>query len=75
MYDDEFDALMERVEQQTGFVSYETQAGNQLIFYGTSDKLSEFKQMVGNILPTGTAAYTMDDGETVMYSRYKEEWY
>ena len=75
MFDDDFDKLMEEVAALTGFVSYETQPGSQLVFYGTSDKLNEFKQMVGNVLPTGTAAYTMDDGETIMYSRFKEAWY
>ena len=75
MYDDDFDALMERVARETGFVCYETQPGNQLVFYGTSDKLAEFKSLVKNILPTGTTAFTMDDGETTFYSRYKEAWY
>lgn len=75
MFDNDFDALMEQVATQTGFVCYETQPGNQLVFYGTSDKLAEFKTLIGNTLPTGTAVYTMDDGETAFYSRYKEAWY
>ena len=75
MFDKDFDALLDEVAQTTGFVCYETQPGNQLVFYGTSDKLSEFKTKVGNVLPTGTIAYTIDDGETTMYSRFKEAWY
>ena len=75
MFDNDFDALMEEIARATGFVCYETQPGNQLVFYGTSDKLAEFKTMVGNVLPTGSVAYTIDDGETAIYSRYKEAWY
>lgn len=75
MFDDDFDALMERVARETGFVCYETQPGNQLVFYGTSDMLADFKSLVGNILPTGTVVYTMDDEEVIIFSRYKEAWY
>ena len=75
MFDNDFDALVEEVAKQTGFVCYETQPGSQLTFFGTSDKFNEFKTLVSNILPTGTIAYTMDDGESYMYSRYKDEWY
>lgn len=75
MFDKDFDALLEQVKQQTGFASYETQPGNQLVFYGTSDMLDTFKELVGNRLPTGTVAYTMDDGESTLYSQFKEAWY
>lgn len=75
MFDKDFDVFMEEVKEQTGFACYETQPGNQLVFYGTSDKLAAFKELVGNRLPTGTVAYTMDDGESTLYSQFKEEWY
>ena len=75
MWDNEFDALMAQVAEETGFVCYETQAGSQITFFGTSDKLAAFKTLVGDVLPTGTIAYTMDNGESCMYSHYKEAWY
>ena len=75
MFDNDFDELVEEVARLTGFTCYETQPGSQLVFYGTSDKLNDFKELVGNILPTGTVAYTMDDGEQIMYSRFEEAWY
>ncbi len=75
MFDKDFDKLKNEVEKATGFACYETSPGSQLTFFGTSDKLSEFKELVSNKLPTGTIVYTMDDGESTMYSQFKNAWY
>lgn len=63
------------LEEETGFVCYEVQPGDQTIFYGTSDKLQAFKTLVADKFNTGTIVFTMDDCVKQMYSKYKNLWY
>lgn len=74
-YSDEMLKLKKRIEAETGFVCYEVQPGDQTIFYGTSDKLQEFKTLVADKFDTGTIVFTMDDCIKQMYSKYKNLWY
>lgn len=69
--------LKSRIEKETGFAFYENSfmTGSQYIFYGTSDKLNDFKELVDGKIPSGTVCYCMDTREMYIYSLYKEEWY
>lgn len=67
--------LKAQIEKETGFVSYESSVNNQLTFYGTSDKLAEFKALAADKFATGTIAYCLDDGSSTMYSQFKNAWY
>jgi len=69
------DDLISKIEKETGFSVYEYTGGSQLVFYGTSDKFEEFKEMIENKVDTGTIAVCMDTGNSYMYSLYKNEWY
>lgn len=71
----EFKELKMNIEETTGFVCYEGMPGDQLVWYGTSDKLDEFKTSVNDILPTGTIAFTMDNVKKYIYSSFKKTWY
>lgn len=64
-----------QLEEDTGFVCYEVQPGDQTTFFGTSDMFNDFKTAVGNLFNTGTIAYLMDNGAKYMYSKYKDTWY
>lgn len=64
-----------QLEEDTGFVCYEAQPGDQTTFFGTSDMFDDFKTAVGSLFDTGTIAYCMDDGTKHMYSKYKDTWY
>lgn len=72
---DEFKDSKDEIEEDTGFVCYESMPGDQLVFYGTSDKLDEFKTAIGTNAPTGSIAMAMDTGKKYMYSALKDAWY
>ena len=63
------------LEEETGFVCYEVQPGDQTTFFGTADKFEDFKEAIGQIFNTGTIAFLMDTGKRYMYSKYKDNWY
>lgn len=71
----EFNGFKNRVEKATGFTCFETQPDDQTVWYGTSDKFDDFKEMVGEEFPTGTIAYLMDTSKKNMYSKTKKQWY
>ena len=75
IYNSELRALKNQIEEETGFICYEVQPGDQTTFFGTSDKLNDFKEAVGNKFNTGSIAYCMDTGDKYMYSKYKDTWY
>ena len=75
IYNSEMRQLKDEIEEATGFVCYETQPGDQAVWYGTSDKFSDFTEMLGDKFNTGTICYLMDTVTRYMYSRYKETWY
>ena len=75
MYNTELTTLKSEVEKATGFHCYENSTNNQLVFYGTSDKFEEFKQMIGTDLVTGTIAMLIDTGDSHMYSSFTKTWY
>lgn len=66
-----------RIEQETGFGFYENSfmTGSQYIFYGTSDKLDDFRELVAGRIATGTVCYCMDTGSMYIYSKYTDTWY
>lgn len=70
-----FDEFISVIENMTGFSLNPTNKADQLIFYGTSDKFEEFKEIAGRSFDTGTVAYLMDTKESKMYSNYKNAWY
>ena len=74
-YNSEMLAFKKELEEETGFVCYEVQPGDQVTFFGTSDKFDAFKTAVGDLLDTGTIAYLMDNCDSYMYSKYKDTWY
>lgn len=75
IYNSELRELKDQIEEETGFVSYEVQPGDQTTFFGTSDMFDDFKTAVSNLFNTGTIAYLMDNGAKYMYSKYKNTWY
>lgn len=64
-----------KIEKETGFLCYEKQSTSQKVFFGTSDKLAEFKALAEPVVPTGTIAYCMDTGTQQMWSAFKKLWY
>lgn len=72
---DEFNDIKKTIEEDTGFVCYEAMPGDQIAWYGTSDYFDDFKTAIGANCPTGSIAYTMDDGKKYMYSALKNTWY
>ena len=75
MYNSEMREFKKQLEEDTGFVCYEVQPGDQTVFYGTSDKLVDFREAVGDRFNTGTIVYCVDTGTTKIYSKYKDQWY
>jgi len=75
MYNSEMREFKKQLEEDTGFVCYEVQPGDQTVFYGTSDKLADFIEAVGDRFNTGTIVYCVDTGATKIYSKYKDQWY
>ena len=75
IYNSEMLELKKQIEEETGFVCYEVQPGDQVTWFGTSDQLSAFKTLVANKLNTGTIVFCMDTGDKAMYSRFKDMWY
>ncbi len=75
IYNSEMLELKKQIEEETGFVCYEVQPGDQTTFFGTSDMFNDFKTIVGNLFNTGTIAFLMDNGAKYMYSKYKNTWY
>ena len=75
IYNSELRELKNQIEEQTGFVCYEVQPGDQTTFFGTSDMFNDFKTLVANKFNTGTIAYLMDNGAKYMYSKFKDTWY
>lgn len=69
-----FTKLKEQIEEETGFVCYEVPSQQQT-WFGTSDKLSDFKKLAEPYLNTGTIVYTMDNGTYQMWSKNKKVWY
>lgn len=63
------------LEEETGFVCYEVQPGDQTTFFGTSAKFDDFKTAIADKFNTGTIAYLMDTSKKYMYSRYTSTWY
>lgn len=75
LYNNELRQLKNQIEEETGFVCYEVQPGDQTTFFGTSDKWAEFKTLISNKFNTGTIGFCMDTGDRYMYSKYKNVWY
>lgn len=75
VYNSEMREFKDEVEAATGFVAYETQPGDQCVWYGTSDKYEDFVEMMADKFNTGTIAYLIDTGDRYMYSKYKDTWY
>lgn len=71
----DFISLKAVAEKETGFRCYEGQPGDQQVWYGTSDRLTAFQNLVGSALPTGSVAFLMDTGVKKFYSKYKNTWY
>lgn len=67
--------LLAKIENETGYHAYETSNQNQLVFYGTSAKLGDFKELASNYFETGTIVMVIDTGETSIYSKYDNAWY
>lgn len=72
---DEFNQLRKQVEKATGFATPESNEMAPQTWYGTSDKLAEFKEMIEDYLPTGTVVYCMDTKAYEMWSAFKGAWY
>lgn len=79
---DKYIELLREVEKQTGFHTFQSegmiftpQTADQLVFYGTSDKLEDFKSMLQDYLPTGTMAYCIDNKTSTIWSDFKNRWY
>ena len=75
IYNEDMRNLKDEIEEATGFVCYETQPGDQAVWYGTSDQYNTFKEMLGDLFNTGTIAYLIDTGARYMYSKFKDTWY
>lgn len=75
IYNSELRELKNQIEEETGFVCYEVQPGDQTTFFGTSDMFNDLKTLVANKFNTGTIAFCMDNGAKYMYSKFKNTWY
>ena len=75
LYNDDLLKLKKQIEDETGFVCYEVQPGDQTTFFGCSDGFSAFKELIGTKFNTGTIAFTMDDACKYMYHKKKNQWY
>ena len=75
IYNSEMLEFKKQLEEDTGFVCYEVQPGDQTTFFGTSDKFDDFKTAVGDLFNTGTICFLMDTGKRYMYSKYSNVWY
>ena len=75
LYSNELLQFKKQIEEDTGFVCYEVQPGDQTVFYGTSDKVEALKTLLADKFNTGTIIFTMDDCVKQMYSKYKNAWY
>lgn len=75
IYNSELRELKNQIEEETGFVCYEVQPGDQTTFFGTSDMFNDLKILVSNKFNTGTIAFCMDNGAKYMYSKFKNTWY
>lgn len=71
----DLNALKVEIESKTGFTAYESQAGDQLTFYGTSDKWDEFAAIAGDNFKTGTLAIQIDTNASKFYSHLHKFWY
>jgi hypothetical protein len=67
--------LKVKIENKTGFTAYESQAGEQLVFYGTSDKWDDFVKLAGDEFKTGTMGVLMDTNKSKLYSHWHKTWY
>lgn len=74
-YSDDLIKFKKELEEETGFVCYEVQPGDQTTFFGTSSKFDDFKDAVSDKFNTGTIAYLMDTSKKHMYSGYTNTWY
>lgn len=74
-YSDDLIKFKKDLEEETGFVCYEVQPGDQTTFFGTSSKFDDFKELIADKFNTGTIAYLMDTSKKYMYSRYTNTWY
>ena len=71
----EFNELRKKVEEETGFATPESTEIAPQTWYGTSDKLADFKALVEDYIPTGTIAYCIDSKTYEIWSAYKQLWY
>lgn len=69
--------ILKKIEEETGFYAFESSSGTrgQYVFYGTSDMYEQFKNIIGDVLPTGSIAYLIDIGESHIWSKFKKAWY
>ena len=72
---DEFNKLRERVEKETGFATPEETGMAPQTWYGTSDMLAKFKEIMEPYIPTGTIVYCMDTNTYEKWSAFKKQWY
>lgn len=79
---EDFAKLRKKIEEETGFVTFEPQFGSfapqtseQMVWYGTSDKLADFKTLIADNVQTGTVAYCIDTKSYEMYSTFKKAWF
>ena len=75
LYNEDLFNFKKRVEEETGFVCYEVTPGDQAVWYGISDNLDAFKELVANIFPTGMIVFCMDTGKRFMYYRKTNDWF
>ncbi len=75
IYNSEMLEFKKQLEEDTGFVCYEVQPGDQTTFFGTSDTFDDFKTAVGDLFNTGTIAFCMDTGDRYMYHKMTNTWY
>lgn len=75
IYNQDMREFKDQMEAETGFVCYETQPGDQAVWYGTSDKFDDFKDMIEDKFNTGTICYLIDTCKRYMYSKYTNVWY
>lgn len=71
----DFLELRRKIEDETGFVCYEGNAGQQSCFFGISTNADLFKEMVAGKIPTATILYLLDTGDSAMYYAPTNTWY
>lgn len=75
IYNEDLLDFKKQVEDATGFTCYEVQLGDQSIWYGLSNDLADFKELLGDLYPTGTIAFCIDTGARHMYHRKTNTWF